>query len=67
VLFAEDAQKLRPSLGERFDLGSDVVDGSHVSFNVFAVPGIPVCSGRQGCPLVVLAQRLDRFDEGARG
>ena len=47
VLLAEDAQKLRPPLGERFDLGSDVVDGSHARFNVFAFPGIPVSSRRQ--------------------
>jgi hypothetical protein len=26
VLLAEDAQKTRPSLGQRFDLGSDVVE-----------------------------------------
>src|SRR5437016_5695878 len=45
VPLAEDAQKLRPPLGQRFDLGSDVVECSHVYFNEFDERRIPVSSG----------------------
>ena len=41
VLLAEDAKELRPSLGERFDLGSDVVECSHDWFNDFYEARIP--------------------------
>jgi hypothetical protein len=35
VLLAEDPQKLSPPLGQRFDLGSYVIECSHVGFNEF--------------------------------
>jgi hypothetical protein len=42
VLLAEDTEKLCPPLGQRFDLGSDVIQCSHAYLNEFDGRRIPV-------------------------
>src|SRR5438105_15948729 len=66
VLLAEDTQKLSPPLGQRFDLGSDVIESSHAYLNEFDGRRIPVRSGSECAGFVPFAERLRGLDERLR-